>query len=72
MAVLSQTSPGIQQEPDAQKATLAAKLTNDFLASNIRRHPERFRGFACVALQDPKSATAELQRCINELGLLVY
>ena len=70
MAVLSQTSPGIQQEPDAQKATLAAKLTNDFLASNIRRHPERFRGFACVALQDPKSATAELQRCINELGFV--
>jgi len=70
IAVLSQTSPGVQQEPDAQKATLAAKLTNDFLASNIRRHPQRFRGFACIALQDPKSAAVELERCINELGFV--
>ena len=70
IAVLSQTSPGIQQEPDAHKATLAAKLTNDFLASNIKRHPERFRGFACIALQEPNSAAAELERCINELGFV--
>ena len=70
IAVLSQTSPGIQQETDSQKATLAAKLTNDFLASNMKRHPERFRGFACIALQDPKSAVAELERCINELGFV--
>jgi len=70
IAVLSQTSPGIQQEPDAHKATLAAKLTNDFLASNIKRHPERFRGFACIALQEPSSAAAELERCINELGFV--
>lgn len=70
IAVLSQTSPGIQQEPNAEKATIAAKLANDFLSSNIKRHPKRYRGFACIALQDPKSAVMELERCINELGFL--
>lgn len=70
IAILSQTSPGIQQEADTEKATVAAKLANDFLSSNIKRHPERYRGFACIALQDPKSAVIELERCINELGFL--
>ena len=70
ISVLSQTSPGIQQEADAEKATVAAKLANDFLSSNIKRHPERYRGFACIALQDPKNAVIELERCINELGFL--
>ncbi len=70
IAVLSQTSPGIQQEVNTEKATIAAKQTNDFLASNIKRHPKRYRGFACIALQDPKSAVAELERCVNELGFV--
>lgn len=70
IAVLSQTSPGIQQEPDVERARIAAKLSNDFLSSNLKRHPERYRGFACIALQDPKSAVAELERCINELGFV--
>jgi len=70
IAVLSQTSPGIQQEPNAEKAKIAAKQTNDFLASNIKLHSQRYRGFACVALQDPKSAINELERCINELGFV--
>jgi len=70
ISVLSQTSPGIQQEADSEKAKVAAKLANDFLASNIKRHPDRYRGFACIALQDPKSAAAELERCVNELGFV--
>src|SRR5471030_2916269 len=52
--VLSQTSPGVQIELDAAKATRLARDANDFLAERIRRHPSRLGGFAHLALQDPK------------------
>jgi 2,3-dihydroxybenzoate decarboxylase len=31
---------------------------------------DRFRGFACIALQDEELAGAELKRCIQELGFV--
>lgn len=70
IAVLSQTAPGVQQEKDLQTAISAARSCNDFLARQISNHPKRYRGFACVAMQDPNAAAAELQRCIKELGFV--
>ena len=67
-AVLSISGPGVQIEPDAVRATAKAAESNDFLASAIARHPDRYFGFAHLALQDAESAAAELQRCIKELG----
>ena len=34
----------------------------------IQRHPDRFSGFAALAVQDPRSAAEELQRCVEKLG----
>jgi 2,3-dihydroxybenzoate decarboxylase len=68
ICVLSQTSPGLQIEGDTQLAVAKARQANDFLAGEIEKHPDRFRGFAHLALQDPDAAIAELDRCVNVLG----
>jgi len=33
-------------------------------------HPDRFKGFATLPMQDPKTAIAELDRAVNQLGLV--
>lgn len=67
-AVLSISGPGVQVEPDAAKATAKAAESNDFLASTIAKHPDRYLGFAHLALQAADSAAAEIERCVKELG----
>ena len=43
---------------------------NDDLASIVAGHPDRFVGLASLPMQDIDAAIAELDRCVNELGLL--
>ncbi len=66
--VLSLTAPGIQAVPDAPTALANAKIANDYLATVVSKHPDRFRGFAALPLQDPEAAAQELNRCVRELG----
>jgi len=40
---------------------------NDFLAGEIAKRPDRYSGFAHLAMQDPKAAAAELERCVRDL-----
>jgi 2,3-dihydroxybenzoate decarboxylase len=67
-AVLSMTGSGVQIERDTQLAIRRAKEANDALAKEIDRRPDRYAGFAHLAMQDPKEASAELERCVRELG----
>ncbi|QIS21973.1 amidohydrolase family protein [Nocardia terpenica] len=67
-AVLSLTAPGIQAILDPREAADEAERANDLLAREIARNPDRYSGFAAVALQDPACAIAELRRGIGELG----
>jgi 2,3-dihydroxybenzoate decarboxylase len=67
-AVLSISGPGVQVEPDAARATAKAAEANDFLAGQIARHPNRYLGFAHIALQDAAGAARELERCVRDLG----
>ena len=67
--VLSLNFPGIQAEPEAAVAVRAALAVNDLLASVIGDHPDRFRGFAALPLQDPAAAD-ELKRAVTQLGLV--
>jgi 2,3-dihydroxybenzoate decarboxylase len=67
-AVLSVSGPGVQAERDAALATKRAAEANDFLAEQIAKRPERYVGFAHIAVQDAKSAARELERCVRELG----
>lgn len=66
--ILSLTAPGVQIITDPAAAVREARRQNDFLAEQVARHPDRFSGFAAVALQEPDAATRELRRAVSELG----
>jgi 2,3-dihydroxybenzoate decarboxylase len=66
--VLSLTQPGIQGIPDRTIAVDTAKRMNDDLAKILAAHPDRFLGFAAVALQDVRAAGNELERAVSQLG----
>jgi len=66
--VLSQTSPGVQAEKDASVAVERAHGANDYLHTLVKQHPDRYRAFAHLAMQDVRAASDELKRCVEELG----
>ena len=66
--MLSLTVPGLQADIDAPAARDDARFANDYLAKVVAGHPDRFRGFAALPMQDPQAAAAELGRCVRELG----
>lgn len=67
MSVLSLAGPGVQIEPDKAKATKLARQANDFLATQMQKAPDRYLGFAHLAVQDAKAAADELERCVRDL-----
>jgi 2,3-dihydroxybenzoate decarboxylase len=66
--VLSLAGPGVQVEKDVAVAIKRSKSVNDFLAAEIQKRPARFGGFAHLAMQNPREAADELERCIRDLG----
>ena len=68
-SILSLAGPGVQAERRVATATRLARQVNDFLAGEISRQPQRYGGFAHLAMQDPKGAADELERCVRELGM---
>ena len=65
--VLSHTAPGLEHVLDADGPALA-RTANDVLLDAISRHPQRFAGFATLAVADPAAAAEELRRTVS-LGL---
>lgn len=70
MMILSLNAPAVQAIVDPKKAIDVAKKSNDFLAEQIQRSPNRFAGLAALPMQDPDAAIKELQRCSKELGFV--
>ncbi len=68
--VLSLSVPGIQADTDPAVAVDNARFANDYLANVVDRHPQRFRGFAALPLQDPDAAVVELERCVRDLDFV--
>ena len=68
MMLLSLNSPAVQAIPDVKRAVDIARISNDYLAAEIAKRPDRFAGLAAVPLQDPEAAAQELTRCVKELG----
>jgi 5-carboxyvanillate decarboxylase len=66
--IVSLTSPGVQIFERGDAVALA-RLSNDYLADGISRHPDRFSGLAAIAPQDPAAAAKELERAVRQLGL---
>src|SRR6266403_4891352 len=68
MMLLSLNAPTVQAIPDRNKADELSRRANDFLAEQVQRRPQRFRGLAALPMQNPDLATRELVRCVRELG----
>ena len=65
--VLSLNSPGVEQLEPAAAETLA-RQANDHLGEAVRRHPNRFAGFATLPTTAPDIAASELERTVREYG----
>ena len=64
--IVSINAPSVQRIDDKRRAVEVARRANDLLAQEIAKRPDRFEGFAALAMQDPDAAAKELQRCVNE------
>ena len=54
----------------AEVAVQNCKEANDFLAAAIKRHPDRFAGFAAIPTAVPEACDPELERAVKELGFV--
>jgi predicted TIM-barrel fold metal-dependent hydrolase len=70
MMILSLNAPAVQAIHDVKRAIAVAKEANDALATEVRKRPNRFAGFAALPMQDPEAAAAELTRCVKEIGFV--
>jgi 2,3-dihydroxybenzoate decarboxylase len=70
MMILSLNAPAVQAIHDVKQAIMVARQANDVLAAEVRKRPDRFAAFAALPMQDPQAATAELTRCVKELGFV--
>ena len=70
LMILSLNAPAIQAIHDIKTAIAVAKQANDALAGEVRKRPDRFAAFAALPMQDPEAATAELIRCVKQLGMV--
>src|SRR3990172_9059500 len=66
-AVLAIAGPGVQAERDTATAIRNARASNDFLAREVQKRPDRYSGFAHLPMQDAKAAADELERCVRDL-----
>ena len=65
--VLSAVSYAVQGlDPDRSLAV--SRDLNDRMAAAVAAHPDRFRAFATLPMSDPRLASVELTRAVNDLG----
>lgn len=62
----SVTNPDIL--PGEQSIPLTQKI-NDAIAEAVKRHPDRYLGFATLPVSEPVAAAKELKRAVTKLGL---
>jgi 2,3-dihydroxybenzoate decarboxylase len=66
-SILAIAGPGVQSERDPATALKNARRSNDFLAGEAQKRPDRYSGFAHLPMQDPRGAADELERCVRDL-----
>jgi len=67
LMLLSLNAPTVQAIHDVKRANEIARRTNDYLAEQVAKRPDRFQGLAALPLQDADLASRELERCIKDL-----
>jgi aminocarboxymuconate-semialdehyde decarboxylase len=69
--VLTLAAPPVEAVGPPDLTRELARLANDEMAELVRRHPDRFLGFAAsLPLNDPEASVRETDRAISELGAL--
>ena len=68
MQVMTMTVPGVHSETAVHGQALA-QIVNDGLAAMMAEYPTRLTALAALPLQSPKTAVAELERAVTQLGL---
>ena len=66
--VISLTSPGLHNLSSVEATGLQVE-TNDRTAELVDAYPDRFQGFATLAMPAPQAAAQELERAVTKLGL---
>ncbi|WEG08473.1 amidohydrolase family protein [Microbacterium horticulturae] len=56
--------------PDAEKAVIASRVSNDDFSELMRQHPTRLNAFGTVPLPHVDETLAEIERCLDELSFL--
>jgi 2,3-dihydroxybenzoate decarboxylase len=69
LAVLSNGGT-VQGFLEPQTALRLAREANDYLAEVVRARPDRYAAFATTPLQHPEEGADELQRAVEQLGLV--
>src|SRR5262249_18086956 len=67
LQVISHTTEGVVPLTGSEGVRLVREV-NDQLAAAITAHPDRFAGFACLPMFDPKAGASELKRAVSSLG----
>ena len=67
MQVLSVGGPGANLLRGSEAIRFASD-SNQQLANAVKQHPDRFAGFAHLAVSEPATAADELTRCVLEYG----
>src|SRR5260370_1612460 len=67
-AVVSLSTPGVHRG-DSAKARALARRCNEFSAELVHAKPDRFGGFACLALPDVDASLEELSYALDVLRL---
>ena len=69
LAVLSNAAV-VQGSLEPRAALRMAREANDHFAEVVRARPDRFAAFATTPLQQPEEGADELQRAVEQLGLV--
>jgi aminocarboxymuconate-semialdehyde decarboxylase len=67
MAALSINDPG--PELFGKDSPAMAVMLNDFIADQVRQHPNRFFGLATLPFDSADSMLKEFDRCVHKLGM---
>jgi aminocarboxymuconate-semialdehyde decarboxylase len=68
--VVSTAAQFYYYDRDAKTVAAMHRECNDEVRQMTMDHPDRFKGFAQIPMQDVKAAIAELDRAVNQLGLV--
>lgn len=69
--IVNIAAPPVEDLGSPQVSKELSRIGNEAMAELVRDHPDRFAGFtACVPMDDPDAAVAELDYAVTDLGAL--